>query len=787
MTIVKKSIFSFFTYSLLLGGSAAQEQSGRGNNTNGTKLEVIEVTAQKRAENAQQTPISMNVLKASYLKEKSIEKIDDLQYFVPNLQMTETGVSTQLYIRGIGTGNNQGFEQSVGQYIDGIHYGRQQLLRMPFLDMERVEVLRGPQSIMFGKNSIAGALNFTSAKPTQDTEAYINLQYQPKFGATEVAAMISKGLTDTTSARLALRSYKEDGYVNNTSKQRDETDRQENAVRLSLLWQPNDTMDMLLKVEQNNFDGKGRQIEVIRDDAVLAGAPNFGQILGSLGYPNAITETELNFKRQANAEESSKNKLNNTTLTANFYLDDYTLTAISGLVNYDFIETCDCDFTAAPVFSTFIDEDYHQFSQEIRLVSPVTNNFDWIFGLYYQTSELDFDDEIRIDDDSVLGLVQGGALAPVTNKSAARTYRLDTDIWSTFFQGRYYFNDDLTFTLGLRYSNEEKSASRIINIKELTSGEITTDIQAANTIDNVFKINNEQSQLSPNGHNLNGKRDENSFTPLLNISYKVNPNIITYASATTGFKAGGFDARANNTNSWEFEDEEATAYEVGIKSLLLDDTLELNLALYRTEYDNLQVSQFDGVLGFTVGNAKETLVQGIEVDGRWLIWDGMTIQYGMAFLDHEFKDFANGNCHSQQIPDGDFGPDGNQLCDYTGKSGQYTPKFTANIGLDYFTDISFLQFDYLRATLGLYHASKQNVDVNLNPLYEVDAYSKVDIRIALESDHWNIALFGKNITDEKILTYVGNNPLSERTFNTDTFYGFVDRPAVYGVQLDYNF
>jgi outer membrane receptor protein involved in Fe transport len=98
-----------------------------------------------------------------------------------------------------------------------------------------------------------------------------------------------------------------------------------------------------------------------------------------------------------------------------------------------------------------------------------------------------------------------------------------------------------------------------------------------------------------------------------------------------------------------------------------------------------------------------------------------------------------------------------------------------------------LQFDYLRATLGLYHASKQNVDVNLNPLYEVDAYSKVDIRIALESDHWNIALFGKNITDEKILTYVGNNPLSERTFNTDTFYGFVDRPAVYGVQLDYNF
>lgn len=777
-----KSVFTLSACALAINAATAQDQIA---------LEVIQVTAQKRSENAQETPISMNVLSSDDLKEKSIEKIDDLQYAVPNLHMTETGISTQMFIRGIGTGNNQGFEQSVGQYIDGIHYGRQQLLRMPFLDLERIEVLKGPQSIMFGKNSVAGALNLSSAKPTQDTEIHFGLQYQPTIDATELTGMVSGALTDTLSARLAVRDYSEEGYIENTFKDRDETIRDETAVRLSLLWEPSDSINFLFKIEHDEFDGTGRQIEVIKDEPSLAGSPisgaTFSQILGALGHPDAISESELNYERQADAEESNNNSLDNATLTANFKLGDYTLTSVSGFVSYDFVETCDCDYTAAPIFSVFIDEEYEQFSQEIRLVSPVGEKFDWLGGLFYQTSELGFDDNIKIPTDSVLGLLSGGALSPMTGQGAGRNYQLDTDMFSAFFQGRYHFTDALTLTLGARFTSEEKTSTRVMNITDLGTGDITTNPMAPILFDSVFGIENEQSPLSPQGHNLSGKRDENSFTPLINISYKIDQNIMAYVSATTGFKAGGFDARANNVNSWEFEEEEATAYEMGIKSLLLDDTLEVNLSFYRTEYDNLQVSQFDGVLGFNVGNAKETVVQGVEVEGRWIILDGLSMQYGIAYLDHEYKDFTNGNCHSRQVPDGDIGADGNQLCDYTGKSGQYTPKLTASIGFDYFTDISFLGFEYFRTTLGLYHSAKQNVDVNLNPLYEVDAYDKVDLRIALESENWNIALFGKNITNEEVLTYVGNNPLSGSTFGTDTFYGFVDRPAVYGIQLDYNF
>ena len=755
------------------------------------KLEVIEVTAQKRQESAQDTPLSLNVLGGESLKEKNIEKIDDLQYSVPNLTMTETGISTQMYIRGIGTGNNQGFEQSVGQYIDGIYYGRQQLIRAPFLDLERVEVLRGPQSILFGKNSVAGALSMTTAKPYEELEARFSAQYQPEIGATEFTGMITGGLTDTLSARLAVRDYSEDGYLYNSFKNQDETGREERAARLTLAWQASDDVNFLLKIEHDEFDSNGRQIEVIRDDVALAGAPipgaNFWQILTMLGHPNAITDSQLDYDRQADDAEVSNNNLENYTLTGNFALGDYTLTSITGFVTYDFNETCDCDYTAAPIFSVGIDEEYDQFSQELRIVSPVGDSFDWLGGVFYQTSDLAFVDGIDIPTDSVLGSISSGALLPLTGKSASRNYKLDTDMWSVFFQGRYHFTPKFTATLGLRYTEEKKTGARKMNINELSTGEITTDIAGASLFDVVFGINNEQSVYTPQGHDLQDNRDESSLTPLLSVSYKVEDDIMLYASATTGFKAGGFDARANNVNSWEFEEEEATAYEFGVKSSLLENTLEANLSFYRTEYDNLQISQFDGVLGFNVGNAKETVVQGVELDGRWLFWDGLSMTYAAAYLDHEFTDFDNGNCYNRQVPDGAMGPSGNQLCDYTGKSGQYTPKVTASLGFEYFTEISFFGLEYFRTNIGFYHSAKQNVDVNLNPLYEIDAYTKVDIRVAFEAENWNVAFIGKNITDEDVLTYVGNTPLSGSTFGTDTFYGFVDKPSVYGVQFDYYF
>ncbi len=216
--------------SLLCLGFAAVAQAQDSDSDNqasdaaatGRVLEEIVVTAQKREEGLTDVPISIVVTSGEKIKEAGIYKIEDLQNYVPNLQMTESGISTQMYIRGIGTGNNQGFEQSVGQYVDGIYYGRQQLIRAPMFDLARVSTLRGPQSILFGKNSIAGALSLTSAAPTQEYEGSFSISNDFEHSTTQIELVMSGGLSDTVSGRFAVRKYDDDGYLVNTFNGADE-------------------------------------------------------------------------------------------------------------------------------------------------------------------------------------------------------------------------------------------------------------------------------------------------------------------------------------------------------------------------------------------------------------------------------------------------------------------------------------------------------------------------------------------------------------------------------------
>jgi iron complex outermembrane receptor protein len=171
------------------------------------ELEEILVTAQKRVETLKDVPISVVALTGEKLEDSGVFVVDDLQTMVPNLNMTVTGLSTQVFIRGIGSTNNQGFEMSVGQYVDGVYYGRQQLMRLPFMDLERMEVLRGPQSTLFGKNSISGALNITTAKPTDEFKGSLTAKYGTESDIKEITSMISGPLSDNVSGRLVARHY----------------------------------------------------------------------------------------------------------------------------------------------------------------------------------------------------------------------------------------------------------------------------------------------------------------------------------------------------------------------------------------------------------------------------------------------------------------------------------------------------------------------------------------------------------------------------------------------------
>ena len=216
---------------LLSGLSQAQDDA-----PSGPMLEEVVVTATKRLESLQDVPISVNAVSAEKMAEAGIDRIENLAPYVPNLSMAENGIGTAIYIRGIGSGINAGFEQSAGMYVDGVYYGRPQLSRAPFLDLERVEVVRGPQPILFGKNSIAGAISMITAKPTDEFEASISMLYEPDAEEMEGTAVVSGPLTDSLSGRLAVRYRETDGFLENIYLDDGEANREESTFRGTLQW-----------------------------------------------------------------------------------------------------------------------------------------------------------------------------------------------------------------------------------------------------------------------------------------------------------------------------------------------------------------------------------------------------------------------------------------------------------------------------------------------------------------------------------------------------------------------
>ncbi len=262
-------------------------------------LEEIVVTAQKREESLMDVPISVSAVGGEKMAEAGITELEGMTAYVPNLTMNQTGIGTIIAIRGISSGINQGFEQSVGQYVDGVYYGRAQLARAPFMDLDRVEVLRGPQSILFGKNSIAGAISMHTAKPTDEFEGSITGLYEPDHGEQDVRLVLSGPLTDNLSGRLAILDRTIDGYYDNDTLDRDESDEDVSVIRGSLRWDANDDLTVNLKVEDGSFDTKGRFLEVVNP----VGA-SYGGVLSALTGGAYTLETNQNFKRQSNGDSS---------------------------------------------------------------------------------------------------------------------------------------------------------------------------------------------------------------------------------------------------------------------------------------------------------------------------------------------------------------------------------------------------------------------------------------------------------------------------------------------------
>jgi iron complex outermembrane receptor protein len=739
-------------------------------------LEEIIVTSQKREQSLQEVPISVAAVTGEKIEKMGVENLEDLTSYVPNIHFTETGLGTQLRIRGIGSDNSQGFEQSVGVYKDGIYHSRAQLFRAPIFDLERAEVMRGPQGTLFGKNSIAGAVDLITAKPTDELTGKVSGSYEDEFGTQEFQGFISGPLTDNIKGRLALRYYEDPGFMINTFRNIDEAESTELSGRGSLLWQPGNNLDILWIVEHNSYDVEGRAIEITQDLPATAGPTaglNYSQIL-AFANGGVTFDSRQDFRRQTNTPEYSDNEIDTQTLRIDYELPRFTFTSLTGYLNFKYDENCDCDFTPANTFSLAIKEDYDQLSQEFRLTSEEHETIEWLGGIFYQTYDQTFNDDFDLPANSTLNALTGGVIpAPFFGTGIDRDFTQKSDVWAIFGEFTWSITDAFKLNLGGRYTEEDKEATKILNVVGVENPAHVTTVAAIYAGPN-FATDTEQS----GGHNLAESRDESSFTPSATLSYQANDDVMTYVRFSKGFKAGGFDPRSNDSTRFEFEEEEVTSVELGSKMRFADGRAELNLAIFHMDYEDLQVSQFDGAVGFNIGNAKSTLVQGIEMDGRVQISDHWSSNYGVALLDFEYDDFENGNCHFGQPENSDG------FCDYTGKRGVYTPEVTLNAGFEYSRALGDLWFS---GALDAQWVDEQQVHVNLDPLGEIDAYTMVDMRLALEGDQWTLALLGKNLLDEQVIAYSANMPLSENLYGTNTYYSFLRRPLTVALEGTFKF
>ncbi|GAB3093332.1 TonB-dependent receptor [Aestuariicella hydrocarbonica] len=776
-------------------------------------LEEVVVTATKRAESLQDVPISMIAMDGESIKDLGVTNAIDFAANMPAVTISETPIGNFVFIRGIGTpGTNQGIELSVSTFHDGIYMGRHQLARAPFMDLERVEVLRGPQSILFGKNTIGGAIHAITAKPTEEFEASISVLVGEN-SELEYTGVVSGGLTDSLRGRLAYRAYETDGYFDNVMTGEDEVTRDDYSLRGQLAFDLTDNIMLTGKWETGEFNADGKPVQLAVFDALTPGAQQISglnQLLvaaatGGNGIERYDDERAVINDGGAllgqvvpsfegvpgfpEGDEFSDNEMDLGTFTVEWILGDHTLTAITGYAQYEYQDVCDCDFSALPLIEVDAAEDYEQWSQEIRLTSPGGETLDYILGAYYHQSDLEYSSIEQF----------GAALAGAPNVSRAYRMTQDQDQWAIFGSGTWNFTELTRMTVGLRYSEESKEASHVLE-KSFTGGwdfggglvvgDTAADYDAFEAafpgVAGALDAGLWQGLLGTYEHDIRGReRDEEFVSWSINLEHDLTPDVMVFATVSTGVKGGGFDARflrENDNPFFEYEEEEALNIELGVKSTLLDGAMTLNATVFQTTVEDYQVSIFDGATAFFVQNAAEIESRGLEVDLRWQATDNLTVGFAGSYLKAEYTDFENAPCWAVQSVADPVGCATNGR-DASGDPNLFSPEYAANLNLDYHLPLGdTLEF---RATWNINYSDEYFNAGDLDPrIAMVDSYTKHDLRLAIGAadGQWDVALLGRNLTDEFTSGNSNDQPLVP-----GNGFAQLDLLRTYAVQGTYRF
>ncbi len=765
MNINKNKLSLAIVASLTCSTAAIAEEASK-SEAKKQSIEVIEVTARKKIESIQTVPMSVNAVTGEHIEDMGVNDITDLAKFIPGLEQPKLAGSSRLSLRGVSSGDNASFEQSVGTYVDGIYRGRMNQQRAGFFDMERVEVLKGPQVTLYGNSSIGGAISMVTKRPELDSEitGNVKLRYGVEFEQTEIIGGVNIPLGDDFAIRLAgkYRDKSKGGVLNQYSNEY-ETQEKDDAYRVGAYWEPSSSLSFYLRYEQGNFETIGHNLAAMMhlnaDSTPKEDSPFIALGMGG---------DTLNIGNGApfiNGRDGNRTETEETMLEVVYDISDsMTLTSITGFSSYDYSITVDVDIMPTPVIDTRRDETYEQLSQELRLAINVNDKLDVLVGAYYQ--EDDFVHQYYRDFNSpdVLALIGLGGFAPFFEPmSVINELDQTTKQTSVFAQVDYAFTDKLSATFGMRYSDMDKTATQSALTADIEhnlgfGAVIPAPVPLVGGFPNYLAFYS--VVLGGSAHiydDLARAEDHTMFQA--SLRYQLSDDTMIYGTWGNGAKAGGFDALFEGTNpdDVQFEDESVNAFEVGFKQDW--DDVRLNVAAFYGKYDDLQVSVFNGTVGFNVGNAATSIQQGVDVELTWVATDNLLISANAEYLDFTYDEFDDAACSFSEDPLGEL-----SSCDWSGRELPWVPKFKMVINAEHIFELT----DSLELTnmLSVSYKTEHSFSSDNDPLLMQDAYALVDYRATLMSmdSDWHVALTVSNLLDEDYETYASKIPLNQGAF-----------------------
>lgn len=654
------------------------------------QLEEIIVTATKVGEvSAQTLPLSITVLDATRINDANLHTIEDVQRQTPGLNLTRNGQWTRLYMRGIGTNLDFiGSDPSVTVHVDGVYQARTATVLDEFLDVERVEVLRGPQGTLYGRNSTGGTINIITRLPDADPRASVSAEVGSD-NLHRVSASASSGLgSDNLIGRIAVLQTEHDPYVDNRHPTGVDGLLDDNTVKANASLQTffGDSGTIILRGDYYDADHVPGAFKSTGQNAV--GQPvALTPLLNIPDDPFAVNSDLANPRLDIDSWGSSLEL--QVDLAAG-----WRMTSLTGYREMNNAGQEDTDGSNLTVLVTAVDEAQDQVSEELRF-NYESERLKWVTGLYYLNEQHDSDLQVNIS---------GGALQ--------RRYvtRNETTVMALFTEATYSLTSALNLTAGVRYSDEEKQFEN----------QYLPNVPGHPALGPAFAVDE--------------THDWQDWSPRVAVDYSVTEDALLYASASKGFKSGGFNVTANDVG---FDPEKVLAYELGSKLTWADGAVRSNIALFHYDYTDLQVSAFSlpGVL--SISNAADATVRGIELENQWLVNDHWMLMFNYAVLDATYDDYvAPLQVTAVQI----------DMVDVSGNKLNASPGNKFNLASQHYWPSAWgewrFRVDYTWQDEQYFTAFNQSVSSQ-------GAYGLFNALLALaaEDESWEVQIYGENLGD----------------------------------------